>query len=69
MGEGHGGSGLGGVDGGVDGAGVDPSDVDIGNDEGLELRLAGRGGRTDTSIVLAYDRRARCPPPRWTSGA
>ena len=41
MGEGNGGSGLGGVDGGVDGASLDPNGVDIGSDEGLELRLAG----------------------------
>ena len=31
MGEGNGGSGLGGVDGGVDGASVDPNGVDIGS--------------------------------------
>ena len=43
VGEGNGGSGLGGVDGGVDGASVELSGVDIGRDEGLELRLAGRG--------------------------
>ena len=30
--EGNGGSGLGGVDGGVDGASVDPNGVDIGSD-------------------------------------
>ena len=59
-------TGPGAVDGGVDGASVDPSGVDIGSDEGLELRLAGRGGRANTDSMHAYDRRARCPPPRWT---
>ena len=63
MGEGNGGSGLGGVDRGVDCASVDPSGVDISSDEGLELRLAGRDGRADTASMHAYDRRARCPPP------
>ena len=48
---------------------VDLNGVDIGSDKGLELRLAGQGGRADTASMHAYDRRARCPPPRWTSGA
>ena len=68
MGEGNGGSGLdvtvtlGGVDGVVDGASVDPNGFIISSDEGLELRLAGRGGRANTTSMLAYDQRARCPP-------
>ena len=53
MGDGHGWSGPGGVQ--VDSAGVNPSDVDIVNYEDVELRLAGRGGKTDTANKLAYD--------------
>ena len=68
MGEGNGGSGLGGVGGGVDSASVDQNGVDIGNDKGLELKFAGRGGRANMASMHAYDRRALCPPPRWTSG-
>ena len=63
MDEVNGGSGLEGVDRGVDSASVDLSGVDICSDEGLELRLAARGGRADTARMLAYDRRARCPTP------
>ena len=59
MGEGNGWSGLGSIDGGVDGTSVDPNGVDICSNEGLELRLAWRGGRAS---MHAYDRRARCPP-------
>ena len=68
MDEVNGGSGLEGVDRGVDSASVHLSGVDIGSDKGLKLRLAGRGGRADTASMHAYDRRASCPPPWWTSG-
>ena len=64
MGEGNGGSGLGGVDGGVDGASVDPSGVDIGSDEGLELRLAGRGDRADTANMICLTMRIGQPPKK-----
>ena len=55
MGEGNGWPGLGGVH--VDGAGVDPSDVDIGNDEGVELRLVGRLGDCKTDTARASRRK------------